>query len=64
MSERKADFDSPWKETVEYYFEDFMAFSFQRRTPTSTGNGAMNSSIKSCNKWCATRNLGVAMPTN
>ena len=30
MSERSVDFDSPWKETLEYYFEDFMAFFFQQ----------------------------------
>jgi len=28
MSERSIDFDSPWKETLEHYFEDFMAFFF------------------------------------
>lgn len=30
MSERRVDFDSPWKETLEYYFEDFMAFFFSQ----------------------------------
>ena len=30
MSERSVDFDSPWKETLAYYFEDFMAFFFQQ----------------------------------
>jgi len=34
MSERTVDFDSPWKETLEYYFEDFMVFFF----PPAHGN--------------------------
>ena len=28
MSEERADYDSPWKEALERYFEAFMAFFF------------------------------------
>ena len=28
MREQQADYDSPWKEALEHYFEDFMAFFF------------------------------------
>jgi len=28
MSEPPDDYDSPWKEVLERYFEDFMAFFF------------------------------------
>ena len=28
MSEQRADYDSPWKEALERYFEPFMAFFF------------------------------------
>ena len=28
MSEHRADYDSPWKEALERYFEAFMAFFF------------------------------------
>src|SRR5262245_27001521 len=28
MSKRRADYDSPWKETIEHFFPQFMAFFF------------------------------------
>lgn len=28
MSEKRDDFDSPWKDELEWYFEEFMAFFF------------------------------------
>ena len=28
MAEQRSDFDSPWKEIIEDYFNDFLAFFF------------------------------------
>ncbi len=30
MSELHADYDNPWKEILERYFEEFMAFFFPK----------------------------------
>ena len=30
MAEPQSDYDSPWKEALEYYFEAFMAFFFSQ----------------------------------
>jgi hypothetical protein len=32
------DYDSPWKEALERYFPEFMAFFFPWSTPLSTGS--------------------------
>ena len=29
MTELQADYDSPWKDALEFYFEDFLTFFFQ-----------------------------------
>ena len=37
------DYDSPWKEMLDAYFPDFMAFFFPEAPTTLTGRGAMKS---------------------
>ena len=41
-----ADYDSPWKEAVDVFFEAFLNCSFPRPMPTSTGAGAGNRSTR------------------
>lgn len=64
MSERRVDFDSPWKETLEYYFEDFMAFFFSQAYADIDWQRGYEFLIKSSNKWCAMRSLDGALPTS
>ena len=44
------DFDSPWKDLLEKYFQQFMEFFSPRPQPISIGRMSMNSSIRTFSK--------------
>jgi hypothetical protein len=56
MSELQTEYDTPWKDAIESYFEEFIAFFFRRLMGISIGHRAMNFSTKNCNKLCGMQN--------
>ena len=50
MSQVTTDYDSPWKEALEVFFPDFMAFFSPTPTPTSTGQRVTSSWTRSCSR--------------
>jgi len=58
------NYDSPWKEILEGYFPDFMAFSFPTPTETSTGQRDTKVSTKNSSKSSAMPNSVNGWPTN
>jgi hypothetical protein len=51
-----AEYDSPWKEALDLYFEQFIAFFFLKLTQTLIGTKAMNFWTKNFSKSSVMRN--------
>ena len=47
------DYDSPWKEALDAYFEPFLALLFPEVHARSTGRAATSRWTRSFSRWCA-----------